>query len=160
MGLVEQIDKWLHSQEANFMNFDRKILTALWVMNECITFEKKPQKLQIAQHFFGFQLAGAAPVLWQSCGKPSTKFPHGGLVECLCIQNISYPFLFENLKFSYLSIFDRKFSYFRNFQKFWNIINLVVALRFLCFITSILIFNIRLTRFSLRLHILHHAKSC
>ena len=26
-------------------------------------FQKKPQKLQICQHFFGFQLAGAAPVL-------------------------------------------------------------------------------------------------
>ena len=28
-----------------------------------------------------------APV-WQSCAKPSTKFPHGGLVECLCIPDI------------------------------------------------------------------------
>ena len=33
-------------------------------MNELITSKKKPQKLQIVQHFFGFQLAGAAPV-WQ-----------------------------------------------------------------------------------------------
>ena len=32
-------------------------------MNERITFKKKPQKLQIVQHFFGFQLARAAPVL-------------------------------------------------------------------------------------------------
>ena len=32
-------------------------------MNELITSKKKPQKLQIVQHFFGFQRAGAAPVL-------------------------------------------------------------------------------------------------
>ena len=32
-------------------------------MNECITFKNKPRKLQIVQHFFGFQLARAAPVL-------------------------------------------------------------------------------------------------
>ena len=25
---------------------------------------------------------GNTPALWQSCGKPSTKFPHGELVEC------------------------------------------------------------------------------
>ena len=49
-------------------------------MNECITFKKKPQKLQICQHFFGFQLAGAAPVL-EAGGKPSTRFPPEGLVE-------------------------------------------------------------------------------
>ena len=46
-------------------------------MNEYITSEKKPQKLQIVQHFFGFQLAGAAPVLCRAGGKPSTWFPPG-----------------------------------------------------------------------------------
>ena len=30
----------------------------------------------------------ALRVTWQSCGKPSTKFPHGGLVECLCIPGL------------------------------------------------------------------------
>ena len=30
-----------------------------------------------------------APV-WQTCGKPSTKFPHGGLVECLFIDFINF----------------------------------------------------------------------
>ena len=57
---------------------------------------------------------------WQSCGKPSTKFPHGGLVECIFIQNISYCFLFENLKFSYFSSFYRKFPYFRNGKRTVN----------------------------------------
>ena len=45
------------------MNFDRKILTTFLIMNERITSKKKPQKLHKFQHFFGFQLAGAAPVL-------------------------------------------------------------------------------------------------
>ena len=54
------------------MNFDRKILTAFLVMNEHITLKKKPQNLQIFQHCFGFQLAGAAPVLLEAGGKPST----------------------------------------------------------------------------------------
>ena len=32
----------------------------------------------------GPTLARLAMVLvWRACGKPSTKFPHGGLVECL-----------------------------------------------------------------------------
>ena len=43
-------------------------------------FEKKHQKLEIVQHFFGFQLAGAAPVL-EAGGKPSTWFPPERLVE-------------------------------------------------------------------------------
>ena len=50
-------------------------------MNELITSRKKPQQLQIVQHFFGFQLAGAAPVLLEAGGKPSTWFPPEGLVE-------------------------------------------------------------------------------
>ena len=45
MGLVEQIDNWLHLQAWFFMNFDRKILPAFLVMNELITLQKKPQKL-------------------------------------------------------------------------------------------------------------------
>ena len=53
-------------------------------MNERITSKKKPRKLQIVQHFFGFQLAGAAPVLLEAGGKPSTRFPPEGLVELTC----------------------------------------------------------------------------
>ena len=46
-------------------------------------FEKKPRKLYKCQHFFGFQLARAAPVL-EAGGKPSTWFPPEGLVELTC----------------------------------------------------------------------------
>ena len=49
---------------------------------------QKLRKFQIYQHSFGFQLAEAAPVLWQSCAKPSTKFPHREIVECLFILNL------------------------------------------------------------------------
>ena len=72
MGSVEQIDKWLHFQAQFFMKFDRKILTALLIMNECITSKKKPLKLYKGQHFFEFQLAKGAPVLLEAGGKPST----------------------------------------------------------------------------------------
>ena len=54
-------------------------------MNECITSKKKPPKLYKGQHFFGFQLARAAPVLLEAGGKPSTRFPPGGLVELTCM---------------------------------------------------------------------------
>ena len=64
------------------MNFDRKMLTTFLVMNEHITSKKKHQKLPKCQHFCGFQLAGAAPVLLfraicRAGGKPSTWFPPG-----------------------------------------------------------------------------------
>ena len=39
------------------------MLTTFLMMNERMTSKKKPQKLHKCQHFFGFQLAGAAPVL-------------------------------------------------------------------------------------------------
>ena len=48
-----------------------------------------------------------APV-WQSCGKPSTMFPHGGLVECLFIQNTSSFFF---LKSHLFICFHRNFSF-------------------------------------------------
>ena len=60
-------------------------------MNECITFKKKPQKLQIVQHFFGLQLARAAPVL-EAGGKPSTWFPPEGLVALTCNER-GFPML-------------------------------------------------------------------
>ena len=120
----------------------------------------RPNLVTSSPFFAGPSLASLAivSVLWQSCGKPSTKFPHGGLVECLFIQNLS--FSFKNFKFSHLSIFPRNFHILINSQNFRYIINLFVALRFPYFITSTSIFNTRLTRFSLRLHILHRAKPC
>ena len=55
------------------MNFDRKILTTFLIMNERIT-SKKSQKLHKCQHFFGFQLAGATPVLlFRATGVGSTS---------------------------------------------------------------------------------------
>ena len=47
----------------------------------------------------GPTLARLAMVLvWQSCGKPSTKFPHGGLVECFFIPQFSCLFFRKNSK--------------------------------------------------------------
>ena len=43
--------------------------------------------------------------LWQSCGKPSTKFPHGGLVECLYIPDILLHSSQKIPKFRKFSIF-------------------------------------------------------
>ena len=63
------------------MHFPGKIPTAFLGMNECITSKKKPPKLYKGQHFFGFQLARAAPALLEAGGKPSTRFPPEGLVE-------------------------------------------------------------------------------
>ena len=72
-------------------------------MNECITFKKKPQKLQILQHFFGIQLARAAPVL-EAGGKPSTMFPPEGLVELTSrarnMKSLSDNSMMKNSKFS------------------------------------------------------------
>ena len=98
-------------------------------------------------------------LVWQSCGKPSTKFPHRWLVECLFIQLSSYRVLLQNFKFPYLSDFS-KLTYFRNFHKFWDVINLDVVLRFSCSNTFILIFKIRLVRYSVGFLRVHRAKHC
>ena len=57
--------------------------------------------------------------LWQSCGKPSTKFPHGGLVECLFVLTFAI-FLFSKLK--NFHIFSRFLgnSYFSKFPKIFG----------------------------------------
>ena len=99
-----------------------------------------------------------APV-WQSCGQPSTKFPHGELVECVFVSTSSYLSVFEVQNFQFFLFFLRN-SHFSKFPKNWDIINLVVVLRFSHFNTFISIFNIRSTRFSLRLYILYRAKPC
>ena len=54
--------------------------------------------------------------------------------------------------------FSLKFVISQIFRKFANPINLALAFALLHFITCILIFEIRLTTFSLLLHILHQAK--
>ena len=52
--------------------------------------------------------------IWQSCGKPSTKFPHGGLVECLSSHNFLSSLLkIQNFIFSI-------FSEILIFQNFWK----------------------------------------
>ena len=84
------------------MKFPGKIPIAFLIMNECITSKKKTSKLYKCQHFFGFQLARAAPVL-EAGGKPSTWFPPEGLVE-LTRKGIDIPiasddFLPKKLKF-------------------------------------------------------------
>ena len=64
------------------LTFPSKIFHKLWPKNtrslprneRMNYFEKKHQKLEIAQHFFGFQLAGAAPVLlFRATGVSSTS---------------------------------------------------------------------------------------
>ena len=73
-------------------------------MNERITSKKKPPKLYKCQHFVGVQLAGAAPVLLEAGGKPSTWFPPEGLVELARhrrgMQMLSDEFLMKKFKFS------------------------------------------------------------
>ena len=61
------------------------------------TLSTRPNLVNVVSFFAGPSLASLAIVfVWQSCGKPSTKFPHGGLVECLFISNSSELSLLEN----------------------------------------------------------------
>ena len=53
---------------------------------------------------------------WQSCGKPSTKFPHGGLVECLIIPFFSHLSLSRIQNF-HIFLFVLGNSHFLNFPK-------------------------------------------
>ena len=48
--------------------------------------------------------------VWQACGKPSTKFPHGGLVECPSFFSRSLKFL----QFLYISNFHKKWRFYWN----------------------------------------------
>ena len=77
-----------------------------------------------------------APVLWQSCGKPSTKFPHGGLVECLIIPHTFYLSLKKIANSKFLHIF-LKFLIFSKFENFRDIMDLALALPFSPFVTFI-----------------------
>ena len=92
-----------------------------------------------------------------TAGSTSTQFPHGALVECLS----NHPFLLflKSSNFHLFSIF-LKFIICSKFLEICDPINLALALTFLHLITSIWIFNIHSTRFSLRLHVLHGAKPC
>ena len=104
----------------------------------------------------------ALPSDWQSCGKPSSKFPHGGLVECLFfilhISYLTFQLVLENFKFSKKSRFFLELTSFLKFSKKWYMIGLVVTLFFIRFIASIFIFNIRSTTFSVGFHEGHQAK--
>ena len=61
-------------------------------MNERITSKKKPQKLQIVQHFFGLQLAGAAPVLLlRATGVSSTSHLVDGLPHACHTETVAQP---------------------------------------------------------------------
>ena len=56
--------------------------------------------------------------IWQSCGEPSTKFPHGGLVECLLIAHTSHLSISRtHVFFHFFSIFPKNLDFFRNFWK-------------------------------------------
>ena len=62
---------------------------------------------KVVSFFAGPSLASLAIVsVWQSCGKPSTKFPHGGLGECLCIPQFSCLSFRKIQKFRKFSIFS------------------------------------------------------
>ena len=66
---------------------------------------------------------GNTPALWQSCGQPSTKCPHG-LVECLFISN---PFLIMVFFLPSIKIesfekyrFSRNFNFLENTEISWT----------------------------------------
>ena len=105
---------------------------------------------------------GNTPALWQSCGKPSTRFPHGGRVECLFIWHFQFLNFLEFL-WNFKCQENHDFSLnliFWNFQNCWNIMGLVVALPSLSFITSILISSIFRTRNPRRFLVCHRANHC
>ena len=83
-------------------------------MNECITFK------QTVQHFFGFQLARAAPVLLEAGGKPSTWFPPEGLVELTShdrgMRMSSHDFLMRKSKFAKNSKNVIFLKFYQNFE--------------------------------------------
>ena len=93
--------------------------------------------------------------VWQACGKSSTKFPHGELVERLptprkCPWNFHKVFEISNFHENqyFLGI-----SFLRNFPVGWDSMDLAVALPCLYFETCIWIFNIFWTRNALCLSI-------
>ena len=100
-----------------------------------------------------------APV-WQSGGKPSTKFPHGGLVECPHHRIHLLYFYFKNPSFFIFPNFFIKLLSFSKFLKIWNLIDLALAFAFLGITISIFIFNIRSTRFSWGFLEGHRSKPC
>ena len=78
--LIEQIERCLHFQEVVDVKLIGKLSRSFFVYHEFIT-SKKHAELFKRQHFFGFQLARAAPVLLEAGGKLSTMFPPEGLEE-------------------------------------------------------------------------------
>ena len=71
--------------------------------------------------------------IWQSCGKPSTKFPHGGLVECPFISYFSYlSFLKISKILKILDIFLKIFI-FSKFLEIWNLMEPMFFITFSSF---------------------------
>ena len=63
----------------------------------------------------GFTLAQFDTVsVWKSCSKPSDKFPHGGMGECIFIPCTYLQSFLKNLEISCFFIFSS--SFFRNFK--------------------------------------------
>ena len=59
-------------------------------VNKCqLVVSADPQEILVTHAYQSYWIRLESLVsefYWQSCGKPSTKFPHRGLVECLSIQ--------------------------------------------------------------------------
>ena len=64
--------------------------------------QKIIENIKPTTKFTDLRGASLAPIhlgsVWQSCGKPSTKFPHGGLVECLQVWNLFSPIISQILR--------------------------------------------------------------
>ena len=58
--------------------------------------------------------------VWQACGKPSTKFPHGGLVECPFFLHpfSKFPTISLNFQIFTKNKISSKFSSFSKILKF------------------------------------------
>ena len=98
-----------------------KVFCALFSMWSSKTLLTRPNSTNAEPFFAGrFFFCHSIVSIWQSCGKPSTKFPHGGLVER--ILNSTHSFLIpsriclETLKNSEKSEFVAHSWFSRNFQ--------------------------------------------
>ena len=82
----------------------------------------------------GSTLARLAMVLvWQSCGKPSTKFPHGGLVECPSIPQLSCLSFWKIQKKSKIIDIFFKILIFSKFLEIWNLMEPMFFITFSSF---------------------------
>ena len=89
---------------------------------------------EVVPFFAGPSLASLAIVsVWQSCGKPSTKFPHGGLVECLSIPQLSCLSFLKNSKNSKILDIFLKILIFSKFLEIWNLMEPMFFITFSSF---------------------------